>query len=451
MPTLTTRSSDHTADSSKSRASSTRPSKAQYQLIEDVEDLDRYCSGGYHPLQIGDELARGRYRLVNKLGYGGYSTIWLARDLCRARYVAVKVITADASCTHEASLLSSLSQSSRPGREIIPSLIDDFWITGPNGRHECVVTSPAQMSLFDSKEASISGLFHLNVAQSIIAQLIRGVAFLHHENIVHGDLHLGNILVQFPRMIDRFPTSELYERYGQPESEAVIRLDGKRLVDSVPARVFIPGWFGVPSDEVVLGDEKILLSDFGESFNPDTEPRFSSKTLPLLQPPEARFSDRPLSFASDIWTLACTIWEILGQRPLFEAYFPTVDRVTMEQVEALGRLPLEWWRKWDRRLEWFDEEGKIDLKPEMSRDHEGMRRTWDRRFEHCIQKPRAAAGLETLAVEERKACEKMLRSMLTFRPEERATAQQVMQSEWMKGWGLPSLEQSRRTSGINES
>lgn len=64
------------------------------------------------------------------------------------------------------------------------------------------------------------------------------------------------------------------------------------------------------------------LSNFGELFNPHETLRFSSKTLPLLQPPETRFSDNPLSFASDVWSLACTIWEIFGQRPLFDAFFP---------------------------------------------------------------------------------------------------------------------------------
>jgi serine/threonine-protein kinase SRPK3 len=178
------------AVSTESRTSSTRFGKTQYPLIEDVEDLDRYCPGGYHPLQIGDELDCGRYRLVHKLGYGGYSTTWLARDRQRPRYVAVKVITADTSgCSPEVRLLYSLGNSpSRPGREIIPALIDDFWITGPNGKHRCIVTSPAQMSLFDAKEASTFGLFRPKVAQSIIAQLIRGVAFLHHENIVHGGM-----------------------------------------------------------------------------------------------------------------------------------------------------------------------------------------------------------------------------------------------------------------------
>lgn len=252
-------------------------------------------------------------------------------------------------------------------------------------------------------------------------------------------------------MIDHFSTSELYERFGEPESEAVVRLDDKPLLDGVPARVFIPGWFGVPSDEIVLGDEKIILSDFGESFNPDKELRCSSKTLPLLQPPEARFSAQPLSFPSDIWTLACTVWEIFGQRPLFEAFFPSADRVTMEQVEVLGILPPEWWRKWSRRLEWFNEEGELDPKPKTSRGHNGVPRTLDKRFDYCIQEPRAEAGLETVTEEERRAFEGMLRSMLAFRPEERATAQQVLHSEWMKGWGLPALEQSWSTSDSHES
>ena len=101
-----------------------------------------YRPGGYHPLQIGDDLDEGRYRLVDKLGYGGYSTIWLARDLGRARYVAVKVITADASTyTPEASLLHSLGSSPpRPGSEIFPRLFDEFWVAGPNGKHRCIVT-----------------------------------------------------------------------------------------------------------------------------------------------------------------------------------------------------------------------------------------------------------------------------------------------------------------------
>lgn len=244
------------------------------------------------------------------------------------------------------------------------------------------------------------------------------------------DLHLGNILVQFPESIDLYATSELYEKFGEPESEAVVRLDGKPLSDGVPDHVFMSGWYGVGGDEITHGNERILLSDFGESFNPHTTPRYSSSTLPLLQPPEARFSDEPLSFPSDIWTLACTIWEIFGQRPLFEAFLASADRVTAEQVEALGILPTEWWNNWGNRHEWFNEEGEFGG---AARGPDSVCWTWDMRFDFSIQKPRAEAGLEIPTEEERRAFEAMLRSMLTFRPDERATAHEALNSEWMKG------------------
>ncbi|KAE8381964.1 hypothetical protein BDV26DRAFT_300446 [Aspergillus bertholletiae] len=196
------------------------------------------------------------------------------RDLQMAGYVAVKVIIADGSLNApEASLLCSLGNSpSRLGRETISPLIEQFWATGPNGKHKCIATLPARMSLFDAKGASSFGLYRPKVAQSIIAQLIRGVAFLHSEDIVH----------------------------GEPEPEAVIRVDGNPFSKGAPANVYVPGWFGDRSDDMALGREEIILSDFGESFNPHKTLRFSSKTLPLLQPPESRLPDEPLTFASDI-------------------------------------------------------------------------------------------------------------------------------------------------------
>ena len=46
----------------------------------DAEPLHRYQTGGYHPICLGDILKDGRYRILHKLGWGGYSTVWAARD-----------------------------------------------------------------------------------------------------------------------------------------------------------------------------------------------------------------------------------------------------------------------------------------------------------------------------------------------------------------------------------
>ena len=46
-----------------------------------AEDLTRYCPGRYHPVHLGDSFNDGRYEILHKLGFGAFSTVWLARDL----------------------------------------------------------------------------------------------------------------------------------------------------------------------------------------------------------------------------------------------------------------------------------------------------------------------------------------------------------------------------------
>ena len=45
-----------------------------------VESAQCYQPGGYHPVHLGDVYCE-RYKVINKLGFGSYSTVWLARDL----------------------------------------------------------------------------------------------------------------------------------------------------------------------------------------------------------------------------------------------------------------------------------------------------------------------------------------------------------------------------------
>lgn len=92
-------------------------------------------------------------------------------------------------------------------------------------------------------------------------------------------------------------------------------------------------------------------------------------------------------------------------------------------------------------MEWFNEEGELDL-VRSSRGDEGVRMSWDQRFGYYIQEPRAEAGMEPVTEEERIAFKAMLQSMLAFRLRERATAQQVLHSEWMEGWGESAHEES---------
>lgn len=54
------------------------------------EGLPDYKVGGYHPVHVGEVYA-GRYIILQKLGWGHFSTVWLSKDLKYDTYVALKV------------------------------------------------------------------------------------------------------------------------------------------------------------------------------------------------------------------------------------------------------------------------------------------------------------------------------------------------------------------------
>lgn len=161
-----------------------------FHAIDDAEAFSRYGPGGYHPVVVGDRLD-GRYRILNKLGHGSYSTVWLARDETLQRLVAVKVCTADArpresEILHILNNFSEADGSNVSGPRMLPTLLSTFRVDGPNGTHTCLVTEVTRCSVVEAKRRSTSAPLMLPVARAIAAQLILAVDYLHQNGFVHG-------------------------------------------------------------------------------------------------------------------------------------------------------------------------------------------------------------------------------------------------------------------------
>lgn len=154
-----------------------------------------------------------------------------------------------------------------------------------------------------------------------------------------------------------------------------------------------------------------------------------------MRPPEARFEPQaPLSYSADIWSLGVAIWDILGMKTVFSGDILTADELVSQQIEVLGPMPLSWWERWGERSQFFDEsgcpkEGRNDVWPPMREA-----------FEKHVQKYRRDDGVGEFEAEETAAILDLMRRMLAFRAEERPTAEEVLQSEWMVKWTLPDLK-----------
>lgn len=159
----------------------------------DTEDPDRYRWGGLHPVQIGDQLSESRYKIVHKLGFGSFSTNWLARDQHKDRYVSIKMCWAlEPESSNEVKVLRHLNEHSlpgHPGRPFIMQLLDDFIVEGINGRHRCYVTQVAGQRLTPGENTDPSDTDNcINTSR----QLLQGLAYLNACGVGHGGTYATN-------------------------------------------------------------------------------------------------------------------------------------------------------------------------------------------------------------------------------------------------------------------
>ncbi|KAJ3830468.1 kinase-like domain-containing protein [Lentinula raphanica] len=332
--------------------------------LDNIEEVEAYWAGGFHPISIGDCFAQGRYRVLHKLGYGGSSTVWLARDReDSGKLVTLKVLRADSSSTRNPALIiPDILRAASLDCSGIQLVDDHFFVEGPNGSHLSLVSSFAGPSIPVMLDCPgrVAGSRRLrsDLARKVAKQIAMSLYCMHRTGVVHGDITTSNILFSLsPHVITGWADADVYNNLGRPETEQVRSHDGKPGPASAPTELVAP----IDNANLMnssLIQESVMLADFGQSYMVASPPKdYTPATLPNYYSPEARFDGRA-SFEADIWALGCTIFEIRSGFPLFSSFLGSDADILKQTVEILGRLPDPWWETFEERALWFEDDGE---------------------------------------------------------------------------------------------
>ncbi|RKO95061.1 kinase-like protein, partial [Caulochytrium protostelioides] len=154
----------------------------------------------YHPVHPGDVFHHGRYVVLRKLGWGHFSTVWLALDRHLGdRPVALKIVKSSKHYTESAldeiELLQRVvdANPNSPYRATVVSLLSTFSHTGPNGTHVCMsfeILGPNLLTLIRHHHRGIP----VDIVKRIVKQILGALAYLHEEcGIIHTDLKPENV------------------------------------------------------------------------------------------------------------------------------------------------------------------------------------------------------------------------------------------------------------------
>uniref|UniRef100_A0A1J3HD97 non-specific serine/threonine protein kinase n=2 Tax=Noccaea caerulescens TaxID=107243 RepID=A0A1J3HD97_NOCCA len=408
---------------------------------EDDEGFDAYRKGGYHAVRIGDQFSGGRYIAQRKLGWGQFSTVWLAYDTRTSSYVALKIQKSAQqfaqAALHEIELLQAAADGDPANTKCVVRLIDDFKHAGPNGQHFCMVLEFLGDSLLRLIRYNHYKGMELNKVREICKCILTGLDYLHRElRMIHSDLKPENILLCSSIDPAKDPvrsgvTPILEKPEGNQNGTATLNLiekklkrRAKRAVAKISERrVSMVGAMGEEeasskSERSLDGiDMRCKVVDFGNACWADKQFAEEIQTRQYRAPEVILKSG--YSFSVDMWSFGCTAFELVTGDMLFapkegNGYGEDEDHLAL-MMELLGKMPRKIAIGGARSKDYFDRHG--DLK----------------RIRRLKYWPLDRLLIDKYKIPEAEAKElaEFLSPILEFAPEKRPTAQQCLEHPWM--------------------
>lgn len=199
----------------------------------DCEDFEDYKRDGYHPVYLGERFMNERYTVLQKLGWGHFSTVWLAEDRqygqpnsnSKEKYVALKIQKSKESYSEaaqdEIQILKALKEAKKKpewaqAREELKAkgmnlgeddtycieILNNFPHFGIHGKHFCTtfhIMGPNLLDLIRFFEKEYNRGIPLFIVKKIAIQLLIGLDYMHRMGqVIHTDLKPENVMIDLP-------------------------------------------------------------------------------------------------------------------------------------------------------------------------------------------------------------------------------------------------------------
>lgn len=394
------------------------------------EKSSAYDPKAYYPARIGETVG-GKYELISKLGWGSGSTVWLARVPAwmpwqNERYFALKITNntpnVQAAARREVKVSEHMFsvRTHHPGRDYVRNVLDSFEIDGPHGKHVCLAMEPLRLPLWMmGRQNCLGGRVPVRTIKAVLPSILKCLDFLHTEcQIIHTDLKGDHFVVPFenPKILQRYV--ERQEANPAPAQER----DGRPIYETRTN-------FGRFRKEV----DSVKITDFGLAVRGDVLKKANHDIQPREYTAPEVMLKAGWSYSADIWNLGMVLWELLADVNILNGIAPGTTEFSektrfAQMIRLLGPPPRALLSKADPEAyaQLYTEKGEFKY-PELIPSEN---------FNFSSLTP-------MLSGEDKEMFINFAKKMLTWMPEERASAQELLDDPWLK-----SSTESEKTSGF---
>jgi len=353
-------------------------------------------SSDYADEDLGDEyygmILDNRYILLHKIGTGGFASVWLSyymNDPKKQYYYAIKIQNPE--YYKEGKLeVNTFLKISKIQSEYLINMIDHFKFKPLESKQYaiCMVFELMACSIYQLiRRGKYKKGLPPEIVYNISLQIIKGVKDIHEKlKMIHTDIKPENILIKgyeknikyLINEVDKYNLSNIYkELLDNEKNNSLLSLKKtknkqkfKQIVKNKMKDQVIAIMDQIKQNsesEKELEDEdmnniQVVISDFGSIIDLNDYNKKAEIQTRYYRAPEivlkCGFDEK-----CDIWSLGCTIYEILTGDILFDPEKDDTYSRDFHHIywfyEICGDIPKCMIEKSDRKKEFFKKNGKF--------------------------------------------------------------------------------------------